>query len=181
MQKRLESSPAGRMVITLFILVTLGGIVVWNLPDSELRQKGIRTYEPYMQALALDQNWAVFAPDPRRQVIDMEARIQYEDGTFATWTFPRGNPVFGEYWDYRWRKWLEYVIADARHELWRPAALLAARESRREKTVPVRVELIRRFYALTPPGVDAPPPRWQSFTYYQLKLTPALRRREGLE
>ena len=34
MQERLESSAAGRIVISLFIVLVLVAVVSWNLPDS---------------------------------------------------------------------------------------------------------------------------------------------------
>ena len=59
---------------------------------------------PFVEATGLDQNWGVFAPNPRRQGIELEARIVFADGTRAVWTHPKGDPVIHAYRTVRWRK-----------------------------------------------------------------------------
>ena len=124
---------AGRVAISVFIVVTLLAIGVTNLPESYLRREASKATKPYLEALGVDQNWRIFAPDPRQTSLQVEARVRYADGSVAFWRPPRGGDLVGAYWDYRWAKWIENVTQDAnRRILWRPAAeLVAARDERR--------------------------------------------------
>jgi hypothetical protein len=166
-QERLESSPAGRLVISAFLVLTLAAVLVINLPESRLRRDAMKAAEPYLIATGLDQNWRIFAP-PRRTSLRVEARVTYEDGSVAIWRPPGGGDLLGAYWDYRWRKWLENVTQDVnRKVLWRPAALFAARELRRPGKVQRSVTLIRSWQDLRAPGRAGPDRRrWRSYAYY---------------
>lgn len=169
LQQRLEAWPAGRVVISVFLMVTLAAIVVTNLPESRVRREAMMVANPYLVATGLDQKWRIFAP-PRRTSLRMEARVTYEDGSVAVWRPPHGGDLLGTYWDYRWRKWLENVTQDVnRKVLWKPAAQFAAREVRRPGKLPIAVTLIRRAQDLRPPGADGPDTRrWKSYAYYTL-------------
>jgi hypothetical protein len=171
LQEWVESTDFGRGVISAFVIVTIGFIVAINLPSSPLRDKLLTPGQPYLNALGLDQSWAIFAPDPRRAVIDLRATIRYDDGSTATWRIPNDDPVIGTFRDYRWRKWLENVIADANEQLWRPAALwVASHEARAGRRV-VQVQLTRRYATLQPPGTNPSRLPWQETRFYTLNVT----------
>lgn len=164
-QERLESSTAGRVVISLFLLITVISLVVWNLPQSELKKQGLKPVRPYVNATGLDQNWGVFAPPPRQLVV-LEARIAYEDGVQRTWSLPRGGPVLDAYWDYRWRKYTEWARNDNRRYLWEPTAAWIARHERAQGRRPVTVVLSRRVTQLRPPGAGPSQEGPKTFDYY---------------
>jgi hypothetical protein len=177
MQARLEARTWGRALITVFLVVTVVALVFWNMPDSRLRYRVLKVLQPYVFATGLDQNWSVFAPDPRRQVLDLNARIEYADGSAEIWKLPSGGALIGTYWDYRWRKWLEYVSSDAHQDLWKPAAIWIARYEADRSRRPVQVTLIRRWYEINPPGVKSKESKvWNEFEYYTLAITPAILR-----
>lgn len=173
-QEGLESSVAGRAAISSLLFLILTGMIVANLPDSYLRRTAWRFVRPYVVTMGIEQAWGVFAPEPRRQVLELEARITYTDGSEATWRVPDGDPIFAAYRDYRWRKWVEYVTLDAsRDELWQPAAQWVARRFDRADRHPARVTLVRRWYDIAPPGTPQPdPPEWQEFAYFVFDLRP---------
>lgn len=102
-QERIESTGAGRALISAFIAATLFGMLVWNAPDSHLKRDVLPPVRAFMPTLGLDQNWAVFAPDPRRQVLEIEARLEYADGTAETWRVPNANAIVGSFEEYRCR------------------------------------------------------------------------------
>ncbi|HEX2192769.1 MAG TPA: hypothetical protein VHH09_06205 [Acidimicrobiales bacterium] len=159
MQERLESSVAGRVLISIFVLVVLTAVAAWNLPESDLGRRSRYRVKPMVYATGLDQTWAVFAPDPPRQEYRFEARIAYDDGTQRTWRVPTGDPLVGGYRDYRWLKWAEWITGGSRVHLWKPAAAWIARQERRAGRRPVSVTLVRRVFEL-PIGtsrVAAPP------------------------
>ena len=172
MQHRLESSTAGRVAISVFVLFTLFSLIIWNLPTSEIKKRALKGVRPYITLTSLDQNWGVFSPDPRRMSIEIVARVRSSDGTDETIRVPRGNRVYGSYWDYRWRKWEEWVRQDAQNQLWKPAALWFARRAAAEGKQPTQVVLVRRWFDLLPPGPGPSRGPWQEAPFYTLRLTP---------
>jgi hypothetical protein len=178
LQERFESTPAGRVAISLLIVVTLVFVVATNLPRSSLRHDVLGPGQPYLDALGLDQRWEVFAPEPRKQAIDLVSRVTFSDGYQTEWSLPRRGALVGAYSDYRWRKWLENSIADAHRQLWRPLALWIGRNASSPGRQPTRVTLVRRFYDLFPPGKTPDRGPLKEFAYYTLDL-PAGERRVG--
>jgi hypothetical protein len=154
-QSRIERSPFGRGVLSVLIVITLLAIVAINLPNSDLRTIAMRPGQPYLNALGLDQAWGVFAPDPRRAVIDVSALVTYDDGKVAQWTIPRNGALLGSYTDYRWGKWEEFLIQPGvGSSLWRPAAQWAASQEPRPGRTIKRVVLVEATRPLAPPGVN---------------------------
>ena len=168
-QERLERSAAGRRLISAFLTATLASILVTNLPSSELRKQASRLADPYLNATGLDQNWGVFAPDPRREVLALEGRVVYADGRSGVWRPPQSGPLIGAYRDYRWRKLLENAESDSYRELWRPTAAFAARELERDggRSRVASVSLVRRFYKLRPPGKHPGRGPWHEVHYHE--------------
>jgi hypothetical protein len=169
-QERLESALLGRVLISVFLLFTVFSLVVWNLPDSGVKRHSLKAVRPYVNAVGLDQNWGVFAPDPRRQTTQLFARVTYADGREETLRVPSGDPFVGEYWDYRWRKWAEWAITDAYDHLWHPAAVWFARRAGEQGEVE-KVVLVRRWHDLLPPGPGPARSDWQEYAFYTLTVT----------
>ena len=169
MQERLESSRAGRALISAFLVATVLAIGVSNLPESEIRRQAGRVTDPYVNAVGLNQNWSVFAPDPRRQVVELRARVLYPGGKTRIWRVPRGNRFFGAYWDYRWHKWSEGVTA-GNNKLWAPAARWILRREQAERRDPFAVALVVRSYELRPPGAGPARGPWRESEFYDLAL-----------
>ena len=165
MQERLESSVGGRVVISILVVVLFAAVVAWNLPESELGRQGRFRLKPVVNAAGLDQTWAVFAPDPPRQEVELEARIAYADGTERRWRVPTGDPLVGAYRDYRWLKWAEWMTSGATVVLWEPAAAWIAREELDAGRRPLSVTLIRQMYDVTL-GTDRASPRPVEFYVY---------------
>ena len=171
MQQRLESTSGGRLAISVFVLFTVFSVVVWNLPTSEVKTKALKVVRPYITLTSLEQNWGVFSPDPRSISIDLVARVRSADGTEVTLHVPRGNDVYGAYWDYRWWKWVEWIRQDEQDHLWKPAALWFARKAASEGKQPTRVTLVRRWYELLPPGPGPSRGPWHEYSFYTLTLS----------
>ena len=170
MQERLESTVLGRVAISAFVLATLISLVLWNLPESNLKHTALTVVRPYVTALGIDQNWGVFAPDPRRQSLELVARVNYADGTEEVLELPRGDDFVGAYWDYRWLKWMEWATSDAHQDLWDPAARWFARMAAERGRTPTRVTLVRRWRDLLPPGPGPERSERHEFAYYTLTL-----------
>lgn len=171
LQERLESSSAGRVVISLFLLVTLVSLAFWNMPQSELKKRALTPLRPYVNATGLDQTWGVFAPPPR-QVVVFQARIAYEDGTQRIWLLPRGGALLDAYWDYRWRKYAEWARNDDRRYTWEPTAAWIARHEKAQGRRPVTVQLSRSVTQLRPPGTKPSSEKPRTVDYYLYPVTP---------
>jgi hypothetical protein len=179
LQERFERSVLGRILISAFVVLTLIAILTANMPPSRLQDLLSSADHPYLLGLGLDQSWEVFAPDPRRETIDVVGRVTYADGSTATWQVPRRNRVTGEYTDYRWLKWAEYVISPAYDQLWKPAALYVARHMATARKRPTRVELVNRYTQLQQPGEIRGPPPLLEAKIYSTDITEAMLRKGG--
>lgn len=156
MQRRLEASATGRALISGFIVFTLAAMLVSNLPASELRRTGMKVFDPYLDVSGLHQNWNLFAPDPRRTTLQLEARITFDDGSTTVWHPPVGNPFVGVYRTFRWRKWAGNVLSSTNRELLEPAADWIALMHTTAGRVPVQIELVKRSYVAPALGSGKP-------------------------
>jgi hypothetical protein len=162
-----ETSKAGRALAMVLMAAILFTLVVWNLPDSHLRREVVREIRPVVWAVGLDQNWAVFAPNPRSISLDFHAEVRLADGTTEVWRPPSaGEQVLSPWRVYRWRKWVEHVRADDSRRLWQPAAEFIAGEVREAGKEPRQVRLVRSWYDIAPPGTSVEDPTWNEYTYY---------------
>lgn len=151
--RRIEASTPGRAAISILILVTLLAVLVTNLPDSALRRSLAEKTQPYLNAIGLDQNWGVFAPDPRRQVLELEATITYRGGRTESWRPPVRDDFIGAYSDYHWQKIMENTISeDGPGYLTTRLAKWLLRERADREPPPVRISIVRRLADLAPPG-----------------------------
>ncbi len=173
-QQRIEESALGRGALSAFFVLTLLAIVAINLPGSDLRTQLLGPAQPYLDATGLDQNWALFAPDPRRVVIDVSANVKFDDGETARWRFPHDGALIGGYRDYRWRKWEENLIDPANGAvLWKPAALWAASQEARPGHNATSVTLLERYAPLAAPGASPTVGPRRQRVIYTLLLVPS--------
>jgi hypothetical protein len=165
--RRLESSVLGRVVLTLVMAALVAAIVVWNAPDGP----AIRPLKPLsarvLLPVGLDQDWAVFAPEPRGFTVGVYAVVTRQDGTRVTWRPPAKGLFFAPYRTYRWQKYVERLRADDNAGLWEPAARAIAADVGGGVR---RVELVRTFRDSVVPGSNTGRPPTQRFTFYTLTL-----------
>ena len=158
----------------MFVIVTLASAVIANLPQSKLRRDAFTAARPYLNATGLDQSWGVFAPEPRRESVALRAVIRYADGGTYVWRPPSGDAFTGNYWDYHWQKWQEWVLDKNHQQLWRPAAVFIARDRDARGRHPVRVTLVRLTTQLNPPGHRPSHEPTVARPYYSVRITPAM-------
>ena len=92
-------------------------------------------------------------------LLDVRAVVAYDDGRPAAWTFPHDGALLGTYRDYRWRKWVENLIAPVNSQaLLVPAALWAAGQRVRAGHAVTSVTLVERYARLLPPGAGVRKP-----------------------
>jgi hypothetical protein len=175
-QERVERSRAGRVLISLFVVATLLIVLTANLPASHLQSLLMRFDHPYLNGVDMSQNWGVFAPDPRQQTVHIYARVDFADGSQETWQIPARNAVVGEYVDYRWRKWEEWIAQPSYPFLYQPGAIFVARQLATPERRPVRVTLFDRSHPITPPGQPSIPAPAASAPrgFYTTRITEAM-------
>lgn len=78
-----------RLGISAFVLVHLSALAVWNIPESEIRRRLLTCATHYVYPLGLWQNWSMFAPDPVRHTITLEASVVDSKGLIYTFAFPK--------------------------------------------------------------------------------------------
>lgn len=168
---RVAGTKLGRAALSILMACFCVFLVVWNLPSSEIRgaiRPGLR---PVVEALALDQDWGVFAPNPTTVSIAVEADVELADGTVVHYEFPDGDPFIGAYREFRWRKFERLIRQDdSSGRYWRRTAeWIAARYADDD---PVRVTLIRYFATTPEPDAegDAAVKTWDSHEFFTLRF-----------
>jgi hypothetical protein len=165
--ERFERSTAGRVVLTALMAVLVAAVLVWNLPAGRPREALRPAAARVVLPVGLDQDWALFAPDPRGFSVGVYARITYDDGRERTWTPPRNGHVLAPYRTYRWQKYVERLRADDYGSLWEPTARWIADEAGPGVT---RVVLVRTFRDAVVPGTDEARAPRKEFAFYTLDL-----------
>jgi hypothetical protein len=165
--ERFERSSHGPLIITVGVVLFLLCEIGTNLPSSAIQRKESETTNRFARVLGVEQEWGVFAPDPRPTSLELEARITFEDGSRTTWHLPHGSPIGENLRYYRWRKWLERARSDSYSDIWAPTARwIASLYADRDSPV-AQVQLVRRFHDNVLHG-DQPP--YQEFVYCTVQV-----------
>lgn len=168
MGERFERSAVGRVLLTVVMAVLAGAVLLWNLPSGPAGDRVQPVAGRVLLPLGLDQDWALFAPDPRAFSVGLYARLTYADGRRRVLTPPDRGRVLAPYRTYRWQKYVERVRADDYRLLWEPTARWFAAQGGNGVT---RVELVRTFRDSVVPGSGTSGPEWREFAFYALDLT----------
>lgn len=143
--QRIERTPLAQVVIAVLIVAALLAQLATHLPEGSAVEGEIGESADYLVRLGgLESEWGVFAPTPRTTSVGVEARVTFEDGTYAIWHLPEGSRVGGNFRYYRWRKWLERVRADGFRILWEPSCQWIASLYDEFDSPVERVQLVRR-------------------------------------
>lgn len=165
---RFEQSALGRVVLTALMGVLIACVALWNLPPGRPRDELRPTVGRLLLPLGLDQDWALFAPDPRGFSVGFHARVTLADGTERTWSPPVEGVLLQPYRSYRWQKFDERVRADDYAGLWEPTARWVARQVEGEVRT---VTLVRTFRDALRPGTIGPRVERGSYDFYVLDLS----------
>jgi len=164
--ERFESSTIGGVVLTAIMAVLAAAVLVWNLPTGGLRAKVVPAAALVLYPVGLDQNWALFAPEPRRFSVGLYARVSYADGREQIWTPPAPGQLLEPYRTYRWQKFAERARADENPQLWEATARWLTREL---GPGVIKVVLVRTFQEAVTPGSGGVRERPAEFPYYTLR------------
>jgi len=79
----------GRLVVSVFLVVHVVMTVVWVMPPCPIRVRSQGVIDAYMLPLGLWQYWGMFAPDPVRNALTLEAEVVDSRGLRYAFAFPR--------------------------------------------------------------------------------------------
>lgn len=164
LQERIERTAIGRLAISVLIVAVLLAVVVWNMPGSALRASLVPLIAPVVESVGLQQDWALFAPEPQRQSLDFYAEVTLLDDTAVRWEPPRQHLWPAGARAERWRKWWERMRRDENEQLWRPTARWIAAQHGSAGGGALTVSLVRRWRDTPPPG--EPLGDWNEYTFY---------------
>lgn len=160
----LAETRAGRRLLNVVAVVLLGAMFVSNLPDSELRDEFRLVERPITDLTGLNQNWALFAPNPRSTFLRLRAEVERADGSVEEWTPPVGDRAIGVYRTYRWRKWANQVVDPDSSLLHRGAAAYLRAELDDPDRPPItEVRIYRDVHRQPRPGSGEPADRAPDF------------------
>ena len=154
-------------MLSLLMLVVVTCLVLWNLPAGKPHDLVRPVVGPAIQAVGLEQDWALFAPDPRSFGVGVYATVTHRDGRLQTWTPPHNGLLVTPYRTYRWQKYVERLRADDYANLWEPTARWVARQAGRGVT---KVVLTRTFRDAAVPGDGKARPTAGRYDFYTLDL-----------
>jgi hypothetical protein len=166
--EKFEASAAGRAVLTVLMAVLAVAVLVWNLPAGPARDSVQPAAAHVLYPIGLDQDWALFAPDPRAFSVGVYARITYANGRERIRTPPHNGHLFAPYRTYRWQKYVERLRADDYSNMWEPTARWIARDAGPGVT---KVVLVRTFRDAVVPGSGEKRVARGEFAFYTLDLT----------
>ncbi|HEV3164601.1 MAG TPA: hypothetical protein VGZ22_11285 [Isosphaeraceae bacterium] len=78
-----------RLVISLFVIAHLCAVVIWIVPFCVIKQRCLPTVMYYMMPLGQWQYWGMFAPDPMRDTVMLDAVVLDAHGLLYRFSFPR--------------------------------------------------------------------------------------------
>src|SRR5438309_11626414 len=80
---------ARRLVVSAFVIVHLSALMLWTMPPCAIKERFQAPYRYYMLPLGLWQWWAIFAPDPVRSTLMLDAEVVDAKGMRHVYEFPR--------------------------------------------------------------------------------------------
>lgn len=140
--------PLKRIIGSVFILVGLIFALWYPLPDSAVKRAVPSWWVPATEFLGLQQNWAMFAPDPPGETVVVEAVVTDANGKSVIVRAPVPDPIVGSVYSERWRKWQERIrppIPSAVESWPNAARWFAKRAEEAGMSDPVKVELRRNW------------------------------------
>ena len=162
--ERVERDAVGQILISVAIVLVLLAQLVAHLPSDSKAAAELSDGADYVTRLvATEQQWGVFAPNPRSTSLRIEGRVTFEDGSTAVWHLPEGPRVGANLRYYRWRKWLERARSDDHRSLWDPTARWISSLYDDGPSPVAKVELVRRFHDNLLLG---PQPPYQEYVYW---------------
>lgn len=150
-----------RIGISVFLLVHLAAIATWNMPDCALKERIGSWPAPYMMPTGQWQHWGMFAPEPLRETLALEAQARDARGVVRAYAFPRmaEQPVERAFLGYRHSKFSHNLLGDTAIAYREFAARHVVRSwELPDEAFPVDLDLYYKVWTPAPPGEPAADP-----------------------
>ena len=152
---------ARRWAISAFVLFHLSALVMWTMPQCAIKALCQTPYRYYVLPLGLWQWWSIFAPDPMRQSMVLNAEVVDAKGMRYTYEFTRLGDLswWQKYPRYRNCKFTANMLTDE----YKTHRTFTARHAVRqlglsEEAFPMWVSLYVEIKDTPPPGTGASDP-----------------------
>jgi hypothetical protein len=147
-------------LILVLLAWHFAGILLWLSPACALRDELIPPFLGYLNFFGFWQGWSVFEK-PRTYNAYLTAVITRQDGSQATWEFPRMEKlsIIDKMFKERYRRWTNDCVSDPNMSyLWPDAVRYIARLYRCPDNQPVSVSIVRHWIWIDSPavGLDKP-------------------------
>jgi hypothetical protein len=152
--RRFERSIAGEALISVFVTVAVLIGVVWNLPNSDIKQSLTPALRPIATATGLQQRWQMYAPEPISSLESIQVRVRMAEGPDRVWAWQQGDRLIGPFSWYHWQKLKEQMVRESAGRA--GVAHWVVRELTTPGEQPVGVQMLFRNEQLPPPGRNAP-------------------------
>jgi hypothetical protein len=164
------------IAINTFLILHIVAIACWCLPiDGPVVALCNDWARPYFRWSGLFQSWNMFSPVPKSANTYVEATVIKQDGSRATWTFPRMEQlsltqrVFKE----RYRKFAEDLARDQNDALLPDVACHIARLNSAPSNPAKTVILVQKWSFIVPrPNGSYIPEPWDQHVLYGYGVKP---------
>jgi hypothetical protein len=151
---------ARRLGISAFVVLHMSATLVWAMPACPIRARFLDASSRYLFPLGLWQYWGMFAPDPLRETVTLEAVAADAQGLRYGFAFPTvaGDSLWRATPRFRHPKFVLHVAAPEGDTLRRIAARYVVRQLQLPASAfPVEVYLYHQIRPAPPPGQSADP------------------------
>jgi hypothetical protein len=147
-----------RLVISAFVLFHLSALIMWTMPGCYIKDHFQKYYRSYVLPLGLWQWWAIFAPDPVRDTVVLNAEVVDSKGIRHLYEFQRLADL--PWWERMARYRHPKFAGNMAVEEYKDARRFAARHVARQmgmgpEAFPLWVSLYYEIKASPPPGESA--------------------------
>ena len=80
---------ARRLVISAFVIFHVTALSVWTMPKCAIKERVQSSFRYYMLPLGLWQWWSIFAPEPIRNTLNLNAEVVDAKGMRQVFEFTR--------------------------------------------------------------------------------------------
>lgn len=141
---------ARKSLISMFIIFIFLTMVRIHLPlEKKFFSTLYRPIDSYLSFFSLYQDWMMFAPDPGRLNVTIDAQVEFDDGSIESFSFPDSKKLslnekymYGE----KFRKIMsEGIRKEENSYLWKDTAKFVLRNLKNQnfEKIPLRVHLER--------------------------------------
>jgi hypothetical protein len=151
-----------RLLISAFVIFHLTAVLVWMVPNCVIKQRLTLPLAFYMLPTGNWQYWGMFAPNPLRDTITLEALVVDAKGILHVFDFPKEQdfPKWKSFFLFRHSK---YAANFALKDDFASSREFGARYAVRQLKIPadsfpVEVQIVFQVRPTPPPGGPPPDP-----------------------